>query len=217
MAYVVGTLLFWRIVAAVIAAIMLAIAFPPLNWSITAWFAMVPLIIAPQPRRIRERLFIGYLFGYIHFAISLFWLNEVGFGAGFLLSIWCALFPMAWYCQLCSLLVALKNPKAANIPGESILFIRPDKTLAILSIIGAASWTALEWVRSWLLTGFSWNQLGISQYQRYGLIQTAAWTGPYGATFLIVLVNMVLAAELAQIAWMVLAHKRRNFPWHFAT
>ena len=55
LAYVVGTLLFWRIVAAVIAAVMLAIAFPPLNWSITAWFAMVPLIIAPQPRRIRPR------------------------------------------------------------------------------------------------------------------------------------------------------------------
>ncbi|MCR4576117.1 MAG: apolipoprotein N-acyltransferase [Lentisphaeria bacterium] len=217
LAYAVNTLLFWRITAAIISAILLAIAFPPLNWSITAWFAMVPVIIAPQPRRIRERLFIGYLFGYIHFAFSLFWLNEVGFGAGFLLSIWCALFPMAWYCLLCSLLVALKNPKASHIPGESILFIRPDKTLAILSIIGAASWTALEWIRSWLFTGFSWNQLGISQYQRYGLVQTAAWTGPYGASFLIVLVNMVLAAELAQIAWMILAHRRRNFPWHFAT
>ena len=217
LAYAVGTLLFWRIVAAVISGILLAIAFPPLNWSITAWVAMVPIIIAPQPRRIRERLLIGYLFGYIHFAISLFWLNEVGFGAGFLLSIWCALFPMLWYCLLCSLLIALKDPKAAKIPGESILFIRPNRTLAILSITGAASWTALEWIRSWLLTGFSWNQLGISQFKRYGLIQTAAWTGPYGASFLIVLVNMVLAAELAQIAWMILAHRRRNFPWHFAT
>lgn len=217
LARAITTLVFWRFVAAICSGCLLAAAFPPLCWDRIAWFALIPIIFTPQPRRRLERLFIGYVFGYTHFACSLFWLNEVGFGAGFLLSIWCALFPMLWYYFLSSLLLAFKHEKAKDIPGASLLFVRHPKHLALIAFLIACVWTALEWTRAWLLTGFPWNPLGVSQYARYGLVQTAAFTGPYGASFLIVLVNATLAVELSLVAWMLIARRRRTFPWHFAS
>jgi apolipoprotein N-acyltransferase len=46
-------------------------------------------------------------------------------------------------------------------------------------------WTALEYLRSWLFTGFSWYYLGHSQYQWTPLIQFADITGTWGISFLL--------------------------------
>jgi apolipoprotein N-acyltransferase len=48
---------------------------------------------------------------------------------------------------------------------------------------------AAEWVRSWLFTGFPWNQLGTSQWQNGLLLPLTATTGIYGISFVIVTVN----------------------------
>ena len=87
----VSSLVFWRNAAAVLSGLLLSAAYPPLCWDLLAWVALTPLIFAPQPRAWRQRLFTGYLFGYTHCASSLLWLNEVGFGAGWLLAAYCAL------------------------------------------------------------------------------------------------------------------------------
>jgi len=209
-------LFFWRAVAAVVSGLLLSAAFPPLRWDLLAWIAFLPFFVIPQPRLWRERLAVGYIFGYVHFASSLLWLNEVGFGAGFLLAIWCALFPMAWYALFSALAWRLRQDLARPFPGAGFLFIHRTGSLIIAAIFAAALWTSLEWVRAWLLTGFPWNQLGISQYRRAGLIQCAAFTGVYGISFVIMLVNAVLAIEATRIIRFAIIPGRRSFPWHFA-
>ncbi len=208
-------LFIWRCLAALISALLLSAAFPPIEWDFLIWFALIPVLLIPQPPRWSERLLLGYLWGYVHASSSLLWLNEVGFGAGWLLSLYCALFPMAWYFLFSSAIWQLRQPASEEFPGAGLLYIHPLPKTIFLSLFAAASWCTLEWLRSWLFTGFPWNQLGISQFQRVGILQTAAYTGVYGISFLIVLVNMVITIEFCQAIRRKFAASGRIFTWHF--
>ncbi|MFA6931032.1 MAG: apolipoprotein N-acyltransferase [Lentisphaeria bacterium] len=208
-------LLIWRCLAAIVSGLLLSAAFPPLSWDWLIWFALIPLLLIPQPPSWWERLLVGFLWGYVHFASSLFWLNEVGFAAGWLLALYCALFPMAWYFLFSSAIWTLRQPASQEFPGAGLLYIHALPKTFFLCFFGAASWCALEWLRSWLFTGFPWNQFGISQFERIGILQTAAYTGVYGISFLIVLVNLTLTTEFCQALRRKFSAHGRMFPWHF--
>ena len=208
-------LLIWRCLAAILSGLLLSAAFPPLGWDFLIWFALLPLLLIPQPPRWWERLLVGYVWGYVHFASCLLWLNEVGFGAGWLLALYCALFPMAWYFLFSSAIWHLRQPASTEFPGAGLLYIHSLPKTIFLSLLAASSWCALEWLRSWLFTGFPWNQLGISQFERSGILQTAAYTGVYGISFLIVLVNLVITIEFCQALRRKFGAGGRMFTWHF--
>jgi apolipoprotein N-acyltransferase len=65
---------------------------------------------------------------------------------------------------------------------------------------GPFIWVALDYVRSFLFSGFPWQDLGYSQYKSLLLIQTADLTGHYGITFYLVLVNCLSVLFLT--LWM---------------
>jgi apolipoprotein N-acyltransferase len=54
-------------------------------------------------------------------------------------------------------------------------------------------WVVLEYLRSYLFTGFPWSSIGYTQYKLLTLIQIADITGIYGVSFLVVAVNGALA------------------------
>jgi len=68
-----------------------------------------------------------------------------------------------------------------------------------------ALWTALEYLRSFFLTGFPWANLGYSQYLNLPFIQMAEFTGTYGLSFVIVLVN-------ATLFWILHQWAKKTFP-----
>jgi apolipoprotein N-acyltransferase len=51
----------------------------------------------------------------------------------------------------------------------------------------AALWTALDWLRSFALSGFPWATLGYAQHENPALLGLAAFTGVYGLSFVTVL------------------------------
>ena len=53
-------------------------------------------------------------------------------------------------------------------------------------------WVALEYIRTYLFSGFPWGVLGYSQYPNLGLIQAADTFGVLGISFLLVLANGIL-------------------------
>jgi len=69
---------------------------------------------------------------------------------------------------------------------------RASKSEILLSFLLPSLWVALEFARGSLFTGFPWAILGYTQYRNPAVIQIADTTGPYGVSFLIVMVNFVL-------------------------
>lgn len=59
-----------------------------------------------------------------------------------------------------------------------------------------ALWTALEWMREHILSGFPWNLAAHAALEVPGALPLAAWIGAQGVSFLVVAVNAALAAAL---------------------
>ena len=76
-------------------------------------------------------------------------------------------------------------------------FVRVDSGI-LFPIACACIWTALEWVRSWLLTGFPWGSIGYSQWNNLLGIQVASIISVHGISFIIVLFNASIATVLCK-------------------
>jgi len=60
-----------------------------------------------------------------------------------------------------------------------------------------ALWVAFEWIRSLGMFGFTWGDLGYSQYKVLPIVQLASFTGVWGVSFLIAMSNSALASLAA--------------------
>jgi len=74
-------------------------------------------------------------------------------------------------------------------------FVRVNSGI-LFPITCACIWTALEWVRSWMITGFPWGSVGYSQWNNLLGIQVASVIGVHGISFVIVLFNASIATVL---------------------
>ena len=118
----------------------------------------------------------GFWFGFGFFSIGLLWvcnalliegmgfealapLPPLGFGA------WGGLFPMT------ACVIAVCFPRGIR---RLIAF--------------AAMWGVMEWVRSWLFTGFPWNPIGSVWAKWPSMIQTASVWGTFGLSVITVLI-----------------------------
>jgi apolipoprotein N-acyltransferase len=71
--------------------------------------------------------------------------------------------------------------------------------------LAPALWVAAELARAHLLSGFPWGLLGYVPSRRLLVIQIAAWTGVYGVSALLVLVNTALAWTAVERRWRAAA------------
>jgi apolipoprotein N-acyltransferase len=75
-----------------------------------------------------------------------------------------------------------------------------QESLLIKMILVPSIWVLLDYLRSYLLTGFDWASLGYSQYKNLPLIQIADVTGVFGVTFIVVMLNVYLKEAICVIA-----------------
>ena len=66
-------------------------------------------------------------------------------------------------------------------------------------LLVAAIFTLVEWVRSWIFTGFPWLTLGYSQVEGSPLAGYIPITGIYGVSFLLILTSHLLFLSLIHI------------------
>lgn len=169
---------------ALLTGFLLFSLFPPLEWDLFAWLALLPLLMlcfAVPPRRAFRFGFVG---GAVFWLASLVWLCHVTVLGWFLLALYCGL-----YVGVFAMAVAWWAGRGGFRRGVG----------RWLGWVGVpAVWVALELARNTLFTGFGWNPLGVSQYRNLALIQCAEWGGVYLVSYGIVLVNTAFALAIQQ-------------------
>lgn len=181
------------------------LAFSPYDFYIIAILSPALLVRLWMESSPRQAFIYGYLYGLGMFGVGTSWLHiSINLFGGvnlagavlltFLFIMFIALFP-----ALSGLLSARLSNK--TFPKLSLLLIIP------------ACWTLVEWIRSWILTGFPWLNLGYSQIDSplYGL---APVTGVFGISFAVIftagalvvitresLFNRALISILALLLW----------------
>jgi len=174
-----------RSVALLVASsmILLWLSFTPVDWSSLAWIALVPLIQLLRLKSLPPRAYlVTWSVAFVWALCTLQWMR-LGHPAMFL-----ALVALAFY-------VALYVPTFVWL-GRRCVSMRMPVWLAVPIV-----WTGLEYVRSWMITGFAWYFLGHSQYRWSMLIQICDITGVYAVTFVIALVAAAIAVNIP-LAWL---------------
>jgi apolipoprotein N-acyltransferase len=153
------------------------LALPPVHWVVALVPSLVGLIWLMDAAEDRRRVFfIGWWFGVGHFATGLYWLAypmlvDAGRHAWLIPF---AVFGLAGIKAVFTALAALiSGSKRLEGPGRILVF--------------AAAWTFMEWVGSWIFTGFPWNLIGTVWAFSEPMIQLSAFVGVYGLGLLSVL------------------------------
>jgi apolipoprotein N-acyltransferase len=155
----------------ILSALLLALSFSSFNLGLFAWLGLVPLFIVLESQSLRRAFFIAYFCGVIFWSLTVYWLIHVTLLGQIILILYLAIYFGFFGCVIyySRLFGAYKR-----------LFFLP------------ASWVLLEYLRSYLFTGFPWALIGFSQYKNLPIIQVADITGAWGICFLVVLVNAAL-------------------------
>ena len=155
-----------------------------------AWVALVPLLVAVRNVRSAAAARLGLLAGMVHYLSLLYWIIIV-LGRYGNLPLWVSI----------PALLLLSLYMSSYLALFCVIINRVWKQKEIFVVWAAPLlWVGLDFVRSFLFSGFPWQDLGYSQYKAILLIQTADLTGHFGITFHIVLINSVTA--LLFVLWL---------------
>ncbi|MDD5427972.1 MAG: apolipoprotein N-acyltransferase [Candidatus Omnitrophica bacterium] len=163
----------------VLSAALLVLSFPDFNFEFLAWIGFVPLFFAIENKKPVKAFVISYITGIIFFLGTIYWLIHVTLPGMLIVVLYLALY-FGLFGLACS------------------HYFKTPKTYMLLLLVPSV-WTALELVRSHFITGFGWNLLGYSQSFTLPVIQIADLTGPYGVSFLVMLVNIAVYITIKEL------------------
>ena len=169
---------------AALSAILLFLSFPNANLFPLAWIALVPFFIALTcTSDWKSTFWISYLTGFLFFA-------------GLLIAI-ALLYPYAnIFATMVGYLLLVGYTALYFAVFAVLMRAVPWRSGVLFPVAAACIWTALEWVRSWMLTGFPWGSIGYSQWNNVVGIQIASLVGVHGISFVIVLFNAGVATVI---------------------
>jgi apolipoprotein N-acyltransferase len=177
---------FLAFLPALLSGALLVLSFPVFDLYLLAWVAFVPLLLSLWKKTPGEAFRHGFIFGVIYFFGTIYWIyHSVNFFGG--ISFFTSLAIVFLLCCYLSIYPALFAYFFSS-------FIKKTKLPAI--IIGPVLWVVLEFLRSYLFTGFPWSSIGYSQYKFLPIIQIADLTGVYGISFLVLAFNCAIVDSL---------------------
>jgi apolipoprotein N-acyltransferase len=152
------------------------LAYPPFDQGWMAWVAFVPWILFLKEASGKEAIGSGFWVGFLFFLGTIWWLGHVSVMGMLLLAGILAVSIAIWGGWARWILKIGSNTKA---------------------LVGLPSgWCLLEYIRSWIFSGFGWNPIGHTQWNWIPIIQMADATGVYGVSFLVVGINTGLSLFL---------------------
>ena len=156
----------------VASAAMLTVIQAPINLALLAWVAYVPFIIACSPKAgTRQLIYVTFIISLLYWLGNLYWVAPITIIGWIAMCLYLAvLWPLLALC--------LRYCRKKKVP----LFLAS----AVL-IVG------VEQMQGLFLGGFYWRFLAHSQYQNITIIQIADIFGAGGVSFLVAMVNGLLA------------------------
>lgn len=175
---------------AFLSGLLLWVIFPKFDMEILAWVCLVPFLFAIQEESLLASFYLGFTTGFVSFLSIIYWVIIAVHTYGRIHIVLSGLILL--------LLVAYLS-LYMGVFAFLLTYIR-RQTQWDMVIVAPFLWVALEYVRSFFLTGFPWATLGYSQYMNLPLIQIADITGVYGISFLILLVNAAIFDFISAMA-----------------
>ena len=167
----------------ILSGALLIFCFPAFDLFFLAWIALTPFLISIADKKPTDAFRSVFYLGIPYFFGTLYWLyHSINHYGGI------PLIPSLALVFLLSLYLSLYTGAFAVLFSWKIATTRLPALL-----IAPVLCVALEFLRSYALTGFPWSSLGYSQHMFLPAIQFADITGIYGVSFLIVAVNGALA------------------------
>ena len=141
---------------------------------------------------------VGWWFGFAHFLIGLYWI-----GAAFLTD------PSRFGWLMAPAVIGL-SAFFALFPALAAFAVRLNRLPIAGRVIAlAVAWTAAEWLRGNILSGFPMNLMGTVWMPSIGMIQSTALFGVYGLSF----VTILAAAAPASLAVPRADDRPGRRPW----
>src|SRR5262245_7906250 len=178
--------LLWQSLAAVVSALLLILSFPPFELSFLAWIALAPLLKEIGGGvTTRRALWLGWLAGVEFTFFAENWiahsmthfgqmLTVVAYAVAMLFAAILAVFPAIFAAAMAKLTRRFGWPAMALAP---------------------VVWVATEWLRP-ILTGVTWNALGVSQARHFRIASLSRLGGVYLVSAEIVSVSALLVLAL---------------------
>lgn len=158
-----------------LSVLLLTLSFAPFDCWYLAYIALVPWTIALASSRTgRWPIVAAWFSGLVFWAVNLYWLTWIT-GVGYV--------ALLVFLSLYWLLAAVVVRAALR---------RDWPTWVVLPVV----WTALEYLRAYVISGFPWFFLAHTQYRLPAILQVADFAGAYGVTFFVGMVNGAIADVL---------------------
>ena len=197
----------------VFSTILLILTFPNFNLSYLAFVGFVPLFLVIRSKKPKQAFWISYLCGFLFYLGTLYWLYHVTIFGLIIVCLYLALYfgIFGFLFNRIAFGFSAKGPRLRREASETSPVTaggqpfrqrpsaspRGERDLASYCWRAAFSfflipliWIGFEYLQSNLFTGFGWTLLGYSQYKNLALIQIADFSGVYGVSFVIMMVNV---------------------------
>jgi len=178
-----------KLIAAAATGTMVALLFPPFDIATLAWLALMPLLAVLWSVKGRRKgwqgFAIGGFAGLVSCGLQFHWFGVVSWLAAVIVPLYLALYWAAFgafvtvWCQ----------PQDETVERDTLDRILHSLRIAFCT---AAVWAGLEWLRSWLFTGFGWNPIGVAFHQTPVMAQSADLLGVVGLSMVPVFLQTVL-------------------------
>ncbi len=188
---------------------LMAVGFPPYENPSLSWIPFVAfaplcwaLLIMPLPGSLGKKIGFVFLLGFIagstFFLLTFEWITSVAWEGLATLPFYLALYTALWAVSVLMIRHCFENIQKVNrqppITNYQVdYFWSCSWKNLYISFFAAASWTALEWARGMLFTGFGWNSFGVAFHHSIPLLQLCDLTGIGGLSFLGVMTGCMTA------------------------
>jgi len=153
----------------ILSALLLVFSFPNFNLSLLAFVGFIPLFSAIENKSPKKAFLIFFAAGFIFYLGTLYWLYHVT-----VIGLIIACLYLAIYFGIFGIIINRFGILAAPIV-----------------------WVILEYIQANIsIMGFGWALLGYSQYKNLLLIQIADFSGVYGVSFVVMMVNAAIYRTL---------------------